>query len=142
MVNNSRMCLPRKYTKLYLLHLQRWIESPSVVFKPTAEHEHSGAFLTQHPIHYITSGQVENIPWINGISANEGALMLSMFIGNPQLFDQFSKDFTSIVPINIGYEHFVNDVNGTTNKLKEFYFNNEISNDKVENITNVRDLLQ
>lgn len=78
---------------------------------------------------------------MTGINSEEGSVIMSIFINNPQLFDQYKDNFDWIMPISLGYQYLIDDVSGTTDKLKEYYFTDGIiSEDKVDNITNVIDV--
>lgn len=48
-----------------------------VPFRPVIEPEHPGAFLTEDPLISIREGRLLDIPWMTGITSDEGALKVA-----------------------------------------------------------------
>lgn len=93
-------------------------------------------------MHYIKTGQVETIPWMTGINSEEGALETSALLTDPTLFNRFRDEFPSLVASGLGYEDLLGDVNATTTKLREFYFDDGVIDEaSAKNISNVRVIL-
>lgn len=56
----------------------------------------------------------------------------------PGLFEDFKKNFKTALPIVLNYDHHDPLVqNWITKKIKQFYFDNDLTKDKQQNITNV-----
>lgn len=57
----------------------------------------------------------------------------------PGLFDSFAKNVSFALPVIMEYTHLDPHVRDSiTNKLVEFYFDSQLTNEKVENLTNVK----
>lgn len=56
----------------------------------------------------------------------------------PGLFDDFSNNLNSVLPIALNYDHHDSLVQEyITTKINEFYFANNLSKEKEKNVTNV-----
>lgn len=95
-----------------------------IPFKPVIEHEHDGAFLTQHPREIIKNGEIAQIPWITGITSSEGVLRTAAIISDIRLMDELDERFDKLIPMSLMYEKTSTNPEFVTKALKEFYFNN------------------
>lgn len=107
------------------------------IFTVVAEYEHPGAFLTKHPLHYIKSGNVANIPWITGINTNEGGYQSSILLSNSTHIEKFKQNLFSFMPASLHYEEHFSNFNEITKKLKDYYFDKGLDNDIKQNLTDV-----
>jgi len=80
-----------------------------------------GAFIPQHPVDIIKSGKAANIPFMTGITTDEGALKSSGYYSNPSWIEDFNKDFNRVVPISLQYVTNAHK-DKISNKIREFYF--------------------
>lgn len=48
-----------------------------IPFRPAVEPLHAGAFLTGFPADLIKEKRIHNVPWMNGINKDDGALRVS-----------------------------------------------------------------
>lgn len=56
----------------------------------------------------------------------------------PGLFDDFSGNLQSVLPIALNYDHHDSSVQEwITQKIKDFYFSNNLNKEKEKNVTNV-----
>lgn len=46
-----------------------------IPFRPVVEPEHPGAFLTEDPALSSKHGRLSDIPWMTGVTSDEGALV-------------------------------------------------------------------
>ncbi|XP_066593320.1 carboxylic ester hydrolase [Prorops nasuta] len=99
---------------------------PMIPFRPVVEPKHSGAFLSEDPFVATTSGNIVDIPWMAGITSEEGSLRVPGLYGlfGGKLIKQLNDEFTEIAPISLLYKetcpaHLLDDV---TKKIREFYF--------------------
>ncbi len=53
---------------------QEFLENPPILFGPVVERNHPGAFLVNTPEEYYRKGLVANVPWITGVTRDEGDL--------------------------------------------------------------------
>lgn len=57
----------------------------------------------------------------------------------PGLFGDFKRNFKHALPIALNYDHHDPKVQKwITKQINEFYFNNDLTHDKKQNLTNVR----
>ncbi|XP_012270621.1 venom carboxylesterase-6 [Orussus abietinus] len=99
---------------------------PMIPFRPVVEPFHPGAFLTEDPAISLKSGRVADIPWMTGVTPNEGAIKAASIYGlnNGEFLRQLDKDFEKIAPLSLLYEdtcpeHLRQNV---TQRIREFYF--------------------
>lgn len=61
------------------------------------------------------------------------------FFNLPGLFDKFADNLDYVLPIAFYYDHHEqSQQNSITNRIKQFYFNNNLTRDAKKNVTNVR----
>lgn len=48
-----------------------------IPFKPVIEPKHVGAFLTEDPLISVRQGRLTDIPWMMGITSEEGTLKVA-----------------------------------------------------------------
>ncbi|CAH0557951.1 unnamed protein product [Brassicogethes aeneus] len=141
--NNERMvdCL-RKIDANKLVEQDsvffEWDLDPMIPFKPTVEHKHDGAFLSEHPIETMKKGQQAKVPIIVGLNTEDGALRGAGIFGNPHLLDEINQDFDRVIPISLMYDKTAKDIKGITQRIKHFYFNDmPVSNSSKKEIVNM-----
>lgn len=65
-------------------------------------------------------------------------LIFSAILNIPGLFESFAQNVSFALPVIMEYAHLDQPVRDSiTNKLVQFYFNNQIKREKMENLTNV-----
>lgn len=79
---------------------------PMIPFKPVIEPDHPGAFLAENPIISIHKGNIADIPWMTGVTSEEGTLKVA---GETQLsFKSFMFLTLTLKWIFFGYVKFQN----------------------------------
>lgn len=53
-------------------HFQVWLYNPFTVFGPVVEVGSANPFIHQHPIDIIQQGKAKDLPWITGVTSEEG----------------------------------------------------------------------
>nr|ASM90852.1 putative juvenile hormone esterase 1 [Colaphellus bowringi] len=101
-----------------------WDYDPMIPFKPSVEPKVEGAFLTDHPLNLIKSGQSMDVPVIAGLTTEDGGLKAAGY-ENVNLVDEFDQKFDEIVPVSFGFDRIVKDTAGITRNLRKFYFGNK-----------------
>ncbi|XP_065203563.1 juvenile hormone esterase-like isoform X2 [Planococcus citri] len=77
---------------------------PDTMFGPVIEHKHvEGAFLVDNPAELMKTPS--NIPWILGVTADEGSLGSTIVFANSKGLNHFSRHYRKIFPQFFGYEH-------------------------------------
>lgn len=109
-----------------------------IPFKPCVEPKHVGAFLSQHPIEIIKSGEAAKIPWMTGVNSDDGALRAVSILANAYLLRDFNDEFNRLVPISLLYDKLVENVEYITKKIRNFYFGKgPITSENKNDIINV-----
>ncbi|XP_031627736.1 venom carboxylesterase-6 [Contarinia nasturtii] len=115
-----------------------WDTDPMIPFPPVVEPDIPGAFITKHP---RDDGHNENslkIPFMTGLTFDEGAMKSAPLFNLPGLFDDFSTNLSSVLPIALNYDHHETLVQEwITRKINEYYFANDLSREKQKNVTNL-----
>lgn len=64
---------------------------PMIPFKPVIEPKHVGALLTEDPLISVRQGRLSDIPWMTGITSEEGTLKVAgekVIVSNPHFKNQ------------------------------------------------------
>lgn len=110
---------------------------PGIAHKPVIEPKLPGAFITKHPLDIITSGEFAQIPYINGITTDDGALKSPTIYNNNSLVERLNKEFDHVAPMVLHYDHHPSSKKISA-KIKEFYFQNrDIDNTTKAEVTDV-----
>ncbi|XP_031343044.1 uncharacterized protein LOC116170681 [Photinus pyralis] len=101
------------------------------IFKPVIEPDVTGAFLTQHPLDIIRKGNFAKVPFMLGITANDGCMCISDHCGDRMVITEFHRHFDEIISKEIGIDHRM-DKKDITREIKRFYFKHQMitCNDK------------
>lgn len=115
-----------------------WDTDPMVPFPPVVEAEHDGAFLSSNPtFERILHGN--SIPWMTGLTSEEGAMKSSPLIFNAELTADLLKNWEKALPISLYYDHHSDGrVERITEEIDNFYFKNQKLNSEThQNLTNL-----
>ncbi|CRK89381.1 CLUMA_CG003135, isoform A [Clunio marinus] len=119
-----------------MFEFYEWDNDPVVPFPPVVERisEEEG-FISD----YRFNKHSFDIPWITGITSDEGLFKTSAFFNNKKLMDDMKKNWDRLLPITFYYDHFYADEQRKiSEELNEFYFNNEpFFESNRENLTNL-----
>lgn len=105
-----------------------WKNSPNCIFGPTSENE----LVTVSPRESIINGNFQNIPWIIGVTADEG---LGLVNWNEQDLKDLAGNFTDVAPYVLEYQQVLNDKENFTKRIIDHYFQGNISANIKVNIT-------
>ncbi|XP_011689096.1 PREDICTED: venom carboxylesterase-6-like [Wasmannia auropunctata] len=100
---------------------------PMIPFRPVIEPKHPGAFLIEDPLISVREGRLLDIPWMTGITSEEGTLRVAGIYGRENNVKELEKNFNEIAPIsllygeryNIANEDLRNEISAT---IHDFYF--------------------
>lgn len=115
-----------------------WDTDPMVPFPPVVEPEHAGAFITENP-RFKTDMHGNAIPWLTGVTSEEGAMKSAPLIYNQELTADLLKNWNRALPISLYYDHHSNEMqHEITRKINEFYFQNQkLTLSTQQNLTNL-----
>jgi carboxylesterase type B len=117
------------------------LRDPLSVFVPTVEAvKDENAFITEDPLEIAKNESVNKVPWLAGVTADEGLMFTAMTLTNQTLLNAAINDWMYLVPRTM-YLREDMDMK-TIVAIKEQYFGNAttISADSIEqyqNFTNV-----
>ncbi|XP_020282996.1 venom carboxylesterase-6-like isoform X1 [Pseudomyrmex gracilis] len=93
---------------------------PMIPFRPVIEPDHPGAFLTEDPLISVKKGRLADIPWMTGVTSEEGALKVAGLYGRfRDDIKRLNNNFMEIAPSSLMYQQKYN--------LTDSDFQNEIS---------------
>lgn len=99
---------------------------PMIPFRPVVEPEGPGAFLTEDPALLMKQGRHEDIPWMTGITSEEGSLRVPGLYGlrGGELIRELDDNFEKIAPVSLLYDETVDqDAKAeVSRKIRKFYF--------------------
>ncbi|XP_076232205.1 carboxylic ester hydrolase [Calliopsis andreniformis] len=99
---------------------------PMIPFRPVIEPEHPGAFLTEDPAIASKNGRLSDIPWMTGVTSEEGALVAPGLYGrnNGEMIKKLNDEFLDLAPITLLYEETcpTDQHKQVASKIREFYF--------------------
>ncbi|XP_077262131.1 carboxylic ester hydrolase [Temnothorax americanus] len=100
---------------------------PMIPFRPVIEPKHPGAFLTEDPLISVREGRLLDIPWMTGITSDEGALRVAGIYGRENRVKELDNNFNKIAPISLFYDERYNITNENllneiSTSIRNFYF--------------------
>lgn len=93
-------------------------------FGPVVETPHEGAFLTEHPVDVMLSGNFTKVPAMMGFATREGMLSeigIRRLYGEMKMFKSFEKKVPFFYNLKKGSELSLK----VANMIKEFYYGKE-----------------
>ncbi|XP_015115262.1 venom carboxylesterase-6 [Diachasma alloeum] len=129
-------CLRTKDAEAIINVSQRWLLAESLLqphFKPVVEPYHQGAFLVEDPIETLRGGRAADIPWLNGINANEGSLAVAPLFGldDSNAVPFVDQQFSAIIPYMLIFDESCSQEQQqiVAAKLRQFYFGKQRINE-------------
>ncbi|XP_076548202.1 carboxylic ester hydrolase [Osmia lignaria lignaria] len=99
---------------------------PMIPFRPVIEPVHPGAFLTEDPAISSKHGRLSDIPWMTGITSEEGSLIVPGLYtrNNGELIKRLNNDFLNIAPITLLFGETCpkDEQKRVASEIREFYF--------------------
>lgn len=111
-----------------------------IPFPPVVEPDTPEAFITNMPRNEKLPHGFK-LPWMAGITSEEGTLKTAALLNLPGLLDDFKEKFYDVLPIILNYDHHSKEVQmQITDRIDKFYFNYEHDWNKKnhQNLTNVK----
>lgn len=102
------------------------------------EPDHEGAFLSEHPVILLKTGQTANVPWLKGITSYDGLTFAVSLVTENYLVGDLNDRFDVLAPIALMLIELTRNITDVTDQIRKFYFGNEaITMDKRIDIVNV-----
>ncbi|XP_054013924.1 carboxylic ester hydrolase-like [Hylaeus anthracinus] len=99
---------------------------PMIPFRPVIEPVHPGALLTEDPAVASKNGRLMDIPWMTGVTSEEGALVVPGLYtredGN--LIKKLNEDFLDIAPVTLIFDQTCpkKEIKRVSAEIRKFYF--------------------
>ncbi|NP_001295468.1 venom carboxylesterase-6-like precursor [Athalia rosae] len=102
-----------------------WLYNPYTPFGPVVEKGGSDGttFIDRSPIEIINSGDIMDVPWITGITSEEGLYPAADFVGNEKLLEELRNNWETFAPHLLDFNWTIpkTDHAKVANLIKEHY---------------------
>jgi len=97
-------------------------QEPMTSWSPRVDIEAPIPFMPQEPIDLITSGNFQHVPYITGVTDDEGSLRGSTFFSDPAGVNEFQEKFETLGPLMFGFHDGQSEAPKImAKKVKDFY---------------------
>ncbi|KDR15440.1 Esterase FE4 [Zootermopsis nevadensis] len=86
---------------------QGWQNMPFSPFGPTVEVAGVTPFLDRQPIDILLDGNVQNLPWITGVTTEEGLYPAGSWVENEDILNEVQNRFSELAPLILDYNYTV-----------------------------------
>ncbi|XP_067207617.1 carboxylic ester hydrolase isoform X2 [Linepithema humile] len=102
---------------------------PLIPFRPVIEPKHPGAFITEDPVISVREGRLADVPWMTGITSEEGSLKVPGIYGG-NLVKRLNDDFINIAPISLLFQekyrlHDKKVTDEISSTIRKYYFGHD-----------------
>ncbi|KAF2883617.1 hypothetical protein ILUMI_22551 [Ignelater luminosus] len=102
-----------------------WRTDPVTPFRPVIEKGIEGAFLPAHPAEIIKSGQAAKVPFMTGVTTEDGAALSPGFFHDPTTIEDFNAKFDTVAKYVFLYSDTSPNPDYVTAQIKSYYFKNQ-----------------
>uniref|UniRef100_A0A1Y1NDS8 Carboxylic ester hydrolase n=1 Tax=Photinus pyralis TaxID=7054 RepID=A0A1Y1NDS8_PHOPY len=95
----------------------------SIPYRPVIEPKLHGSFISDHPLHIIKSGKFNHVPYMNGVTTEDGAIKSAAIYDDDALVNQMDSEFTDLAPVMFYYDD-QSWKRAASQMIKAFYFQN------------------
>ncbi|CAK9823159.1 Venom carboxylesterase-6 [Anthophora retusa] len=79
--------------------------NPFTPFGPVPEKFGDEPFIDRTPVEIVSSGDVQDIPWITGVTSEEGLYPVAEFIAKPEALKKLDKNWEVLAPTFLDYNY-------------------------------------
>ncbi|KAK4880585.1 hypothetical protein RN001_008731 [Aquatica leii] len=111
-----------------------------IVFRPVVESDCNKAFLCQHPIELIKSGNMADVPFLCGVTAQDGALISGPILVKDTLVSSYNNHFDDFMKYSLFYADLMplETFKKISKAIRHFYLqDNLIGNSTITEFTNI-----
>jgi len=103
-------------------HLEQ-SQEPMTAWSPRVDPEAAMPFMSQEPIDLMTSGNFQHVPWMVGITDDEGASRAYAFLEDKAGVKEFEEKFEKLGPLMFGFHDGQSEAPKImAKKVKDFYW--------------------
>ncbi|CAL7942012.1 unnamed protein product [Xylocopa violacea] len=115
-----------------LQHYKSWKQKPCCVFALTIEEESTDAVVTFHPLNAIKTSRFRDIPFIMGVTRDDGLMKMS---DNAVFAKELINNFKTYLPYSLEYYQLISNATMFVDAIEEFYFPGNRCLSEGENVT-------
>ncbi|XP_069694918.1 venom carboxylesterase-6-like [Periplaneta americana] len=115
--------------------VKTWMYTPFAPFGPTVEVGSSNPFMTKSPINALLDGDAQNLPWITGVTTEEGLYPTAEWVANKRIMELVEEHFNDLASHLLDYNFTVpeNKKQDILQLITEHYLHNKsVSNSTKE----------
>ncbi|CAO1442227.1 unnamed protein product, partial [Diamesa serratosioi] len=122
MIDCLRKVDAKRLTKAFEQFFE-WDNDPIVIFGPVVEKQRDEEpFINDYRFYKHSL----DIPWITGVTSEEGSLKSAIFINDKKMGEKLNKDWDRALPTSLYYDHLEDKKqDAITKEINDFYFNGE-----------------
>ncbi|KAK9297785.1 hypothetical protein QLX08_008630 [Tetragonisca angustula] len=98
---------PSKTVVQALGNYMRFYYNPFTPFGPVPEKFGDEPFIDRTPIEIVSSGDVQDVPWITGVTSEEGLYPVAQFIAIPEALKTLDENWDLIAPHFFDYNYTI-----------------------------------
>jgi len=107
-------------------HLEQ-TQEPMTAWSPRVDPEAGMSFMPQEPMDLMTSGNFQHVPWIIGVTDDEGATRASAFFADMSGVKEFEDKFEKYGPLMFGFHDGQSEAPKImAKKVKDFYLGDKV----------------
>nr|AWW17128.1 carboxylesterase E13 [Subpsaltria yangi]AWW17130.1 carboxylesterase E15 [Subpsaltria yangi] len=117
----------RSIVKLVKPLFMPWHYNPYTPFGPVVEVGGLTPFLSQHPYEILSTGNIQDLPWLASVTAQEGLYPVSNFVADAELLQEIETKWLLIAPHLLDYNFTVQPLqrDETSLNIKQHYLGNQ-----------------
>ncbi|OAD61357.1 Venom carboxylesterase-6 [Eufriesea mexicana] len=83
----------------------RFYYNPFTPFGPVPEKYGDEPFINRTPVEIVNSGDVQDVPWVTGVTSDEGLYPVAEFIAKPEALKALNDDWDLLAPYLLDYNY-------------------------------------
>ncbi|XP_015520819.2 esterase E4-like isoform X1 [Neodiprion lecontei] len=104
-----------------------WRTYPGLIWGPTDEPDIEGAVLTDSPTNLFAAGKIRDLPWISGVTRDEGTMFTGDFFDSEEMFQDFLENYDFALPRMMSLTYQPDKGSAYVNGIKSYYLNNDLT---------------
>ncbi|XP_012275036.1 venom carboxylesterase-6 [Orussus abietinus] len=84
-----------------------WLYNPFTPFGPVVEKVGDAPFIDRSPVEIVSSGSVQDVPWVTGVVSEEGLYPVAEFAADRRLLKELEDNWETIAPHLLDFNYTV-----------------------------------
>nr|ANK58173.1 carboxylesterase [Stegobium paniceum] len=104
-----------------------WLFNPFSPFGVVVEKPSKTAFISKHPYELLSSGAVQDLPWLNSITSDEGLYPAADYVVKDHYLPDLERRWLELAPFVLDYNYTISpdQKNKISEKIKNYYLHGE-----------------